>query len=282
MNFYNSLKQLLITSRPIGWLLFSGCFLAGYLYGGGVLNPLIILNFLAFTFPACLLVFGLNDLADYQKDKLNTRKQNWLTGGVLDQKYHSLTIAGIITSGLVLLIFPLIAGNLEMLIWVTLLILLAFAYSFKPFRFKSKPFLELFSNLAGTWLVVMVGLSYNLNFAGITARLSAIFLPISSLVLGIATLSYLADFEADKLAHEQNTIQFLGQKKSIIFSLICFTISSFLISYQFLAFGFGLVVIIIASQLFGILKLKLSFLYQSILVYLTLLFVFFIIFYGLK
>jgi|GEM_PF-4577207 len=281
--FFNSVKQLLITSRPIGWLLFSGTFLAGYFYSGGRLNLLIFLNFLIFTFPACLLVFGLNDIADSHKDAKNPRKSRAITGGILDPIYFNLIWVGCFISGILLLVFPIILLKIEMLLWVCLLIFLSWSYSFSPIRFKSRPFFELFTNVVGTWSVVIVGYTYNKSSLDFFNQLGIFnFIALTSLILGIALLSYLADFEADKQTGETNSVQFFGQKKSIVFSLICFVVSAVLIRYQFLAIGLVAPVILILTVIIPKKIFQLSTLYQFTLIYLIILFSAFIFIYGIK
>lgn len=281
MNLFNLLKQLVITSRPIGWFLFSSCFTIGYIYSGSQISTIFLLNLIAYTFPASFLVHGLNDVADFEFDKLNPRKKHWLTGGVLDKKYHKISWILFAVAAMLLLSFPIFLKNLEMFVLVSIAIFLAWAYSFKPLRLKSRPFLELFTCLVGAWLIVMIGYNYNGSTVEFIQQFSlARIIAVSGFILGTSILSYLADYEADKLVGEKNTIQFLGPQLSLILALVFFTLSAFLFQSPFLKFGLIIPILLVVATIFKFVTYNL--LYKSGLIYLIILVVSFIVFYGLK
>lgn len=281
MSLLQSIKQLLITSRPIGWFLFSLCFVVGYLYSKGDLNSIFLLNLLAYTFPASLLAHGLNDVADSDFDKLNPRKKHWLTGGVLPPKYNNLVIIASTLSGILLLSFPILLGKFEMFALVLFIIFLAWAYSFRPLRFKSRVFLELFTCLAGGWSLVLIGYNYKFNTAIFIQQFGwSKIIAVSGFILGTSILSYLADYEADKLVGEKNTVQFLGPQLSLIFCLFCFVTSAFFFGLTFFSFGLIIPIIMITASLLKVLNHGL--LYKLALIYLILLSISYILIYGLK
>ena len=80
---------LLKTSRPIGWIIAPLVFLVGLSYSGADLSFLPILQMLLLSFPYCLFVYGINDVYDYESDKLNPRKK-FIEGVKLKPIHHPL------------------------------------------------------------------------------------------------------------------------------------------------------------------------------------------------
>lgn len=71
---------LIRTSRPLGWIAAFCLFQMGMAASGARHSPVTHALSVALTFPFCLFLFGINDLADLPSDQLNPRKGNWLHG----------------------------------------------------------------------------------------------------------------------------------------------------------------------------------------------------------
>ena len=76
-----SITKLLRISRPRFWIYLLGPYLIGSILA---FEPMQIiwqwqfwLGFVYFTLPANLLIYGVNDIFDYETDKLNPKKQNY-------------------------------------------------------------------------------------------------------------------------------------------------------------------------------------------------------------
>ena len=78
-----SLKEILQISRPRFWMYVLGTFLVGMIAAGNPFNydmqtniNLVVLA-LFFSLPANLFIYGVNDIYDYDTDKLNAKKENY-------------------------------------------------------------------------------------------------------------------------------------------------------------------------------------------------------------
>jgi len=138
--------QLLKVSRPHFWLYEFGTFiigcLIGYLATGSLDSWHFILIFgLYFLIPGNLLIYGINDVFDYETDLRNPRK----TGleGVLPKPHHRIVLTWVIFSTLP---FAIVALSLptSVFIWFVAFIFFAVGYSLPPVRAKARPGLDSF------------------------------------------------------------------------------------------------------------------------------------------
>ena len=68
------IKELLLTSRPISWVNTAYPFAAAYLLAGGGIDWKFVVGTLFFLIPYNLLMYGVNDVFDYESDLRNPRK----------------------------------------------------------------------------------------------------------------------------------------------------------------------------------------------------------------
>jgi len=138
---FAKIKKLLKVSRPISWVNTAYPFAATYLVLGGQIDALFVLGTLFFLIPYNLLMYGVNDVYDYESDIRNPRK-NSIEGAAEARSFHPT-----ILKAAVWLSFPLLLVLLLLTSWQASLVLLAVmffvvAYSLKGLRFKEKPFLD--------------------------------------------------------------------------------------------------------------------------------------------
>lgn len=138
---FNSIAKLFKVSRPISWVNTAYPFAATYLVLGGGIDPLFILGTLFFLIPYNLLMYGVNDVYDYESDIRNPRK-NSIEGAAEAKSFHPTILRA--AYGLTL---PFLLGLFLFTGWQADLILLAVmffvvAYSLKGLRFKEIPFLD--------------------------------------------------------------------------------------------------------------------------------------------
>ncbi|MEM5807506.1 MAG: UbiA family prenyltransferase, partial [Candidatus Aenigmatarchaeota archaeon] len=142
MNLFKIIK----TSRPRFWIYELGTFFVGYIISINYLNQLLNINFLIyflyFLFPANLLIYGINDIFDYETDKLNPKKQGY--EDLLMPEYHKKTYIWITITNIPFIFYGLLKLNFyqNTLLWI--FIFFAFFYSAKPIRAKSIPILDSF------------------------------------------------------------------------------------------------------------------------------------------
>jgi len=146
MSHFASLSKLFWISRPISWPNTSYPFLVGYLVSlGSTPSGLDLVTFiiagLYFIGPYNLLVYGINDVYDYESDIRNPRK-----GGVEGMKesraFHPTILRAVIISNAPFVLYLLAVGSWQARMVLVLIIFAALAYSFKGLRFKEIPFLD--------------------------------------------------------------------------------------------------------------------------------------------
>jgi len=69
-----ALKSLFWSSRPISWVNTAVPFAAAYFFAGGEIGVELIVLTLFFLIPYNLLMYGINDVFDYESDLRNPRK----------------------------------------------------------------------------------------------------------------------------------------------------------------------------------------------------------------
>lgn len=198
-------KFLVMAARPGFWLTAVWFYLLPC--GGAWVfdKPLFWLGLVYVTFPLGVLIYGLNDLFDYETDRLNPRKGTYLFGarGEKDDLAR-LPWATVFVQAPFWIMF-LVAEGLKFLLWAAVLVALTAVYNFPRWRFKSRPVLDML-NQAG-YLLVFVLSSW-------LARLPQ--LPWPSFVFGLLfamhshLLGQIMDVEPDKAAGRRSTAVVFG------------------------------------------------------------------------
>jgi 4-hydroxybenzoate polyprenyltransferase len=138
----SSLAKLFKVSRPISWVNTAYPFAATYLVLGGGFDALFLIGTLFFLVPYNLLMYGVNDVFDYESDIRNPRK-NSIEGAVEAKSFHPTILwSAVLTS--VPFSVAILALSPDWVSAALFLIVLFFvvAYSLKGLRFKEVPFLD--------------------------------------------------------------------------------------------------------------------------------------------
>jgi 4-hydroxybenzoate polyprenyltransferase len=228
-------RKLLTISRPRFWIYFAGPALVAMSINFGQdlsawtqIWPWIFVVY--FTYPANLLVYGVNDIFDYETDLKNSKKG--LYEALVTPDEHLYLWMWIILLNLpfvfVLLVFSPIASKISLLLFLFLTIF----YSAPPIRAKACPFMDSAFNI----LYIMPGLA---TYYSIEERLSWA-LVVAGALWSMAMHSYSAipDIEADSQSKTPTIATFLGFKKTIIYCLTLYTIAAVLLATQILWLGF--------------------------------------------
>lgn len=212
-------KLLFTSSRPLSWVNTAFPFAAGYLFFAQSVDPLLIIGTLFFLIPYNLLMYGINDVYDYESDMRNPRKGG-VEGAVVAKKYHRLLL-----SWSYILPMPFVIA-LAILAPQSLLVLLGclffvIAYSAKGLRFKEIPFLD--------------SITSSLHFVGpLLFALSCVGWPqqawpivIAFFFWGIASQSFgaIQDIIADREAGLKSIATVLGARKTLYFALANYLIA---------------------------------------------------------
>jgi 4-hydroxybenzoate polyprenyltransferase len=213
------IRWLIKISRPRFWVYITGPFLIGVLAASPVQSwPLIILLGAYFTFPANLLIYGVNDIFDYETDKHNPKKEAYETlVKPKEQKQLWRWIA--ITNAPFLLLLPFIGNNGR---WgVAGFLFFSVFYSMPPIRAKVRPLIDSIFNV----LYIFPGI---VGYAVVTKTMPSLFLCLAAAFWCMAMHAYSAvpDIQADKKAKISTIATQLGKAGTLLFCLVCYALAA--------------------------------------------------------
>jgi 4-hydroxybenzoate polyprenyltransferase len=136
-----TLWALIQSSRPISWINTAFPFAATYVFFTDRIDLTLVIGTLFFLIPYNLLMYGINDVFDYESDLRNPRKGG-IEGALLDKSLHKLTIWVSVLSCLPFVVYLVWVGNPWASLALAFALFTVLAYSVKGLRFKEKPFLD--------------------------------------------------------------------------------------------------------------------------------------------
>ena len=181
-------RQVLLSSRPLSWINTAFPFAAAYVVTTGRVDALLVVGTLFFLIPYNLLMYGINDVFDYESDLRNPRKGG-VEGAMLDPGLHRTVLsAGVLTAVPVLGAMLVLAGAQHPLSWLVLAISLfaVVAYSVPGLRFKERPFVD--SMTSSTHFVSPA--VYGLVVAGATVTPGLLALLVAFFFWGMASHAF--------------------------------------------------------------------------------------------
>jgi len=137
----SGLRKLVGSSRPVSWINTAYPFGAAYLMAGGGVDLAFVVGCLYFLVPYNLLMYGLNDVFDYESDLRNPRKGG-IEGVVLDRRWHRATIWAAVLSNLPFLAVLVALGSAASTAVLAVSVAAVVAYSAPVLRFKEHPLLD--------------------------------------------------------------------------------------------------------------------------------------------
>ncbi len=219
-----TIKEILKYSRPRFRLYVIGPLLLWYV--ATISQPIELLSWLFFwrliyfSLPANLLIYGINDIADYDTDKNNPKKQSYELLLTPD-KQKTIRIAIAITN----IPFLIRAIYQWRYIMMTVIVFrfLGIFYSSKPIRAKAIPFIDGLFNA----LYIIPWFLWYFLWWGTRIDLTIV---IAGTLRCIAMHAYSAipDIQSDKQAKLQTTATILGKNGTLVYCLICRTTAGIL------------------------------------------------------
>ena len=218
------LRQLVLVSRPALWINTLGVAVTGLWLSGQLWNSsvawLILLIYLSLPFN--LLIYGLNDLSDKAEDARSERKGGWQgarlrvgESGPLLTMIVALNLPFLLTLGV--LLSPAAYG-------VLLLSAGLFAgYSLRPLRFKARPFLDGFSNVAYALPLLLPALA----FGGQLPWLA--YGALAAYSVGKHAFDAVQDISADESTGTRTVATTLGASGTARYALAWFTLAGALL-----------------------------------------------------
>ena len=222
-----ALKQLFWSSRPVSWINTAFPFGATYLFITHSLDLTFLIGTLFFLIPYNLLMYGINDVFDYESDLRNPRKGG-IEGALLNKKYHRLTIWSSILLSIPFLVYLYSVSDLNSGLWLTLFVFTVIAYSAPVLRFKERAFLDSLTSASHFVGPMIYALSLTHVDLGSRETLSAI---LAFTLWGIASHAFGAvqDVIADREANISSIATVIGAKATVRFAFACYLIAGILV-----------------------------------------------------
>ncbi len=226
-------------SRPRFWLYLAGPYLIGL---GTAIDLLTAYGFFYFLIPANIFLYAINDYADRDTDKLNMKKhhqESW-------SKTHEDTIFRIklIALSLILLLPLMYFSSTQGKLLLGIFLFLSYAYSVKPFRLKSKPFLDSMSNV----LYIIPGI-YSYTYVTGSFPDSIYILAAALWSWSMHLFSAIPDIQPDSKAHIQTTAVVLGKKNSLVVCALLWGAAGFIMREQVILVVFACIYAFIPIRL---------------------------------
>jgi lycopene elongase/hydratase (dihydrobisanhydrobacterioruberin-forming) len=229
------LGMYLKISRPRFWLYLLGPFLLGAAAAPTVsFSWRLLLLGLFFTYPANVLIYGFNDIFDYETDRHNQKKRSYEHLLAPNKRRPLLHHAALMGSLGLLLVLP--AGVPAAAKWaMTGFYFFGLFYSAPPIRAKAKPLLDSLFNILYVFPALV---SYGL----LTGQYPPLQIILAAWLWCMAMHAYSAapDIEADKKAGISTIATWLGADNTIIFCWLAYAAATGLVYVWLGWFGAGL------------------------------------------
>lgn len=223
----SKIKKLLLISRPISWPNTAYPFAAAYLVAGGSLGPMFWVGVLYFLIPYNLLMYGVNDVFDYESDIRNPRKGG-IEGAKEQKSLHPLILKTALWSNIPFLIYFLLSGSVLSSLILLVLIFFVVAYSLAGLRFKEIPLLD-----SITSSLHFVGpMIYGLSLTGLEP--SHLPFIIGFFLWGCASHAFgaIQDIIPDRAGNLKSIATVLGARTTLYLVILLYTLASLIVTIQ--------------------------------------------------
>lgn len=217
------MPRLLRASRPRFWMYVFGPYVVGALCGAATpqqfFAPLALLFALFFLLPANLMIYGVNDIFDYETDVLNAKKRGYEDLVPPDQRSQIGRAAALFCAPFLILL-PFLPR--QSLIALAGFLFFSLFYSAPPIRAKARPILDSAFNVLyifpGVFAYFLCG---GKNFSWV------LFFGAYAWAMAMHAYSAVPDISADNEAQVPTVATFLGLRATLWGCLLLYGVSSF-------------------------------------------------------
>ena len=223
------MREVLAASRPFSWVNTAYPFAAGYLLAtGGRIDVALVVGTLYFLGPYNLLMYGVNDVFDYESDLRNPRKGG-IEGALADpataRSVHRRILRACVVTNVPFLVWLLALGDVAAGLVLALVVFGVVAYSAPGLRFKERPVLDSVTSamhFVGPLLYALV-----LVGADLTARTVWPVL-VAFLLWGMASHAFGAvqDVRADREGGIASVATALGAHPTVVASTVLYVLAA--------------------------------------------------------
>jgi len=222
-----TIKKLALVSRPVSWVNTAYPFAAAYLVAGGQLSLSYWIATLYFLIPYNLLMYGVNDVYDYESDIRNPRKGG--IEGMREQRaFHPTIVKAVLITNLPFVIYLLFTENLVASVTLLGLLFFVVAYSIVGLRFKEKPFLD-----SVTSSIHFVGpLVYALALTHFTSGAWPIVLAFFLWGMASHAFGAVQDIVPDRQGGLASIATFLGARRTVWLCVVLYLAAAVIVAIQ--------------------------------------------------
>nr|WP_297428286.1 prenyltransferase [uncultured Actinotalea sp.] len=218
-------RELTLSSRPLSWVNTAYPFAAAYVTSTREVDAALVIGTLFFLIPYNLLMYGINDVFDYESDLKNPRKGG-VEGALLDTRLHRTTLLASTLLPVPFVAYLVAVG--DPLSWAVLAFSLfaVVAYSAPRLRFKERPVLD--SMTSSTHFVSPALYGFVLAGEGIS---TAAWIVLAGFFLwGMASQAFGAvqDVVADRAAGIGSIATVLGARPTVWFAFALYAVGGLL------------------------------------------------------
>jgi 4-hydroxybenzoate polyprenyltransferase len=199
-------RKIFKLSRPRFWMYVFGPYIVGLVAGAGhysqLQTPLVLLFGLFFLFPANILIYGINDIFDYETDKDNAKKTEYETLVPPDERATIWRI--VLVFNLPFLLLPT-QVNQQSVATIAAFLFFSIFYSAPPIRAKTKPILDSAFNV----LYILPGI-FGYFLAGGTQLNGALVIAAWCWAMAMHAYSAVPDITADRQNGLNTVATYLG------------------------------------------------------------------------
>ncbi|MCF8549398.1 MAG: prenyltransferase [Pontimonas sp.] len=213
---------ILWSSRPLSWINTAFPFALAYYVTAEQVDSNLIIGFLFFLIPYNLLMYGINDVFDYESDIRNPRKGG-VEGALLPPALHLATLLASVILPLPFLVPLVLSGSPTATGVLALALFFVVAYSAKGFRFKEIPFLDSVTSSAHFVMPAV----YGLVLADASLSLLTLTLLAAFFFWGMASHAFGAvqDVVADREAGVASIATVIGAKGTVRFAVVLYALA---------------------------------------------------------
>ena len=163
-------------------------------------------NLFLVLIPYSIVIYGINDVYDYDTDIKNPRKQqNWL-GSILQKEHQTIIIRSVVGSVLLIMGSAILSQNINLILTYLLMLTFGIIYSMPPIRLKTKPFFDVVANMFIFGLILFVPMTSSPDYLQFVISKSSIITTMA----GFYILSALVDYQTDKDCGDSTVATRLG------------------------------------------------------------------------
>ncbi|MBN9397650.1 hypothetical protein BGO18_04360 [Candidatus Saccharibacteria bacterium 47-87] len=232
MKLFETVKKLFWVSRPISWPNTSYPFLVGFLLASvWPLSSLdiatLVVGTLYFIGPYNLLMYGVNDVFDYESDIRNPRKGG-IEGMKESRQFHPTILKAVLVTNVPFLVYLFAVGSWPARIVLAFVVFAALAYSLKGLRFKEIPF---FDSVTSSFHFVSP-LVFALALVGFQPDAWPWILAFFAWGMASHAFGAVQDIIPDREGKLHSIATFLGARKTVWLTLALYIYASIVVALQ--------------------------------------------------